>query len=108
MSGGYFQYEDRHLKYQIFPHDKLTNELEDREISEIVWDVLELLHEFDYYKKGDSDEEDYIKAKNEFKKKWFEDDRSIRCKRYIDDMKKELYATFGITDEPCEKQEEVT
>lgn len=102
MSGGYFSYYDTQLKSEIFGSygDKPPrNVFEDKEITELVWDVLELIHSFDYYQQGDSSEEDYLKAKKNFKDKWLKNDPE-RCKYIIDEAiaetKDELYKTFGI------------
>ena len=49
MSGGHFEYLDSRLKEEIFGWtDKPENVFEDREISELVFDVLDLIHEFDW------------------------------------------------------------
>ena len=102
MSGGYFDYKDRYLKDAIFGYGpRATNVFEDREISELVWDVLELVHDFDWYASGDSSEEKYLKAKTEFKKKWL-DNRGVRVRRIVDEAlaqtREELYKTFGLED----------
>ena len=99
MSGGHFDYKDMGLKSEIFGwEDKPTNAFEDKEISELVWDVLDLIHDFDWYKSGDTSKEDYLKAKADFKKKWF-NNRELCVRRIVDDSieqcKKELYETFG-------------
>ena len=101
MSGGHFDYKDSSLKAEIFGWaDKPTNQFEDLEISHLVWDVLDLIHEYDWYTCGDTGKEDWLKAKAEFKKKWFETDRSKRIKEVIDkvieDARNELYQTFDI------------
>lgn len=98
MSGGRFCYVDSQLKHEIFGwSDKPRNVFEDREISELVWDVLDLIHEFDWYKSGDTGEDDYLKAKKEFKEKWLANDVK-RQKRIIDeaieDLKNDLYKTW--------------
>lgn len=98
MSGGYFNYIDSNLKYEVFGWtNKPRNVFEDREISELVWDVLTLLHDYDWYKSGDTDEDTYIKAKNDFKKKWL-GNKETRHKKIIDqavsELKEELYKTF--------------
>lgn len=99
MSGGHFDYKDMGLKSEIFGwEDKPTNVFEDKEISELVWDVLDLIHDFDWYKTGDTSKEDYLKAKANFKEKWFSN-RELCVRRIVDDSieqcKKELYETFG-------------
>lgn len=100
MSGGHWNYTDSTLKNEIFNwSDKPWNALEDREISELVWDVLELLHDYDWYASGDTCKETYLEAKTAFKKKWFSN-RGVRIRRTIDnavdELREELYETYGI------------
>lgn len=100
MSGGRFNYIDVSLKNELFTWgDKSTNVFEDREISELVWDVLDLIHDYDYYASADTSEETWLKAKAEFKRKWLKEDNS-RAKRIVDDAiaetRQELYKTFGV------------
>ena len=104
MSGGRFSYIDGHLKNEIFGwSDKPWNVFEDREISELVWDILELIHTFDYYQCSDTSKEKYLKEKDAFKKKWLGGNRGIRVRRIVDetleDARKELYETFGLQEE---------
>ena len=103
MSGGRFDYLDSQLKHEIFGWvDKPGNVFEDREISELVWDTLDLIHEFDWYASGDTGEDDYLEAKREFKRKWLSNPDE-RHKRIVDnaiaDIRAELYKTFDIGDE---------
>jgi hypothetical protein len=100
MSGGHFEYLDSRLKDEIFGYEnKVKNVFEDREISELVFDVLDLIHEFDWYYSGDTGKETYLEAKAEFKKKWLSS-RGVRIKHTIDkaldEVKAELYETYGI------------
>jgi hypothetical protein len=102
MSGGCFDYKNSMLKNEIFGwRDKPTNVFEDREISELVWDVLDLIHDYDYYVSGDTCKETYLKAKSEFKKKWFSN-RDVRVRHIVDtaieEVKQELYETFNLGD----------
>ena len=102
MSGGRFNYFNDNLKCEIFGWaDKPSNVFEDREISELVWDVLNLIHEYDWYASADTDKETYLKAKAEFKKKWFSN-RGVRVRRIVDEAlkqcKEELYETFGLEE----------
>lgn len=102
MSGGHFDYKDSSLKYEIFGFaDAPTNVLEDREISELTWDLLDLLHEYDWYASGDTGKENYLRAKAEFKKKWL-DNRGVRVRRVIDEaidsLRRELYETYGLEE----------
>ena len=100
MSGGHFEYLDSRLKDEIFGYeDKVKNVFEDREISELVFDMLDLIHEFDWYYSGDTGKETYLEAKAKFKKKWLSS-RGVRIKRTIDtaidEVRAELYETYGI------------
>lgn len=102
MSGGHFNYIDGNLKSEIFGWtNKPTNAFEDREISELVWDVLDLIHDYDWYASGDTCEETWLKKKNAFKKKWFSN-RGVRIRQIVDnalqETKDELYKTFGFVD----------
>ena len=101
MSGGRFDYLDLSLKNEIFGwSEKCCNVLEDVELSELVWDVLDLLHDYDWYISGDTEEDTWLKAKSEFKKKWFGVERKDIIKRTIDNSlencKEELYKTYDI------------
>lgn len=103
MSGGRFEYIDSSLKREIFGWtDTPSNVFEDREISELVWDVLNLIHDYDWYASGDTCKETYLKAKAKFKKKWFSN-RGVRVRQIVDDAlkltKQELYETFGFDEE---------
>lgn len=105
MSGGRFEYKDTGLKNEIFGwSDRPYNVFEDREISELVWDVLDLIHDYDWFSCGDTGEDAWIKSKTAFKDKWFgkQEDRTKRIvDQVINDARDELYKTFGI--ESCRK-----
>lgn len=103
MSGGRFNYVDSQLKNEIFNWaDEPFNVFEDREISELTWDLLELIHEYDWYASGDTGKDDYLEAKVAFKKKWLSN-RGVAVRRIVDnainDIRKELYETYGIEKE---------
>ena len=85
MSGGYFNYMDSQLKSEVFGwSDQWWNVFEDPEISELVWDIFDLMHDFDWYKSGDTCKETYLRAKADFKKKWM-DNRGVRVRRIVDE-----------------------
>ena len=106
MSGGRFNYMDSTLKGEIFGYfydDRATppvNAFEDWEISMLVWDVLDLIHDYDWYASGDTGEDDWLEAKAAFKKKWFGQTQKARVKEIVDivlgDAKEELYKTFWV------------
>lgn len=100
MSGGNFNYVDATLRDEIYGwSDAWHNVFEDREISELVWDILDLIHDYDWYVSGDTSKETYLKAKADFKNKWF-NNRDVVVKRVVDtaieEVKAELYETYGI------------
>lgn len=102
MSGGHFGYVDSQLKTEIFGwSEKPSNVFQDREISELVWDVLNLIHDFDWYMSGDTCKEKYLESKKRFKKKWLSN-RGVRVRRIVDNAlkqcKDELYETFCFDD----------
>ena len=101
MSGGRFNYMDSSLKDEIFGWtEKPRNVFEDKEISQLVWDVFDLIHDFDWYASGDTGEKDWLKAKKAFKKKWFNTLPEERTKNIVDEsveeLRTELYKTFGV------------
>lgn len=102
MSGGRFNYIDSQLKSEIYGWtDKPRNVFEDKEISQLIWDVFELIHAYDWYDSGDTSEKNYLEEKKKFKDKWLRED-SDRCKTIVDEalaeVKAELYKTFGLYD----------
>lgn len=99
MSGGHFNYQDSKLKTEMFGWAVTPcNVLEDRELSELTWDLLNLIHDYDWYICGDTNKETYLEAKRKFKHKWLSN-RGVRVKLIIDktieETKQELYETFG-------------
>ena len=108
MSGGHFDYKDSSLRNEIFDWGIETTEeamqlnpLKDKEISGLTFDLLNLIHTFDWAVCGDSNIKNYYKEVQEFKNKWLNSQKEDRTKLIIDisleDLKKELYQTFGIT-----------
>lgn len=82
MSGGHFCYKDEDLKRELFgdflncrntndySEERYGNPLNDVRLSELVYDVLSLLHDYDWYMSGDTCKETYNKSKRNFVKKW--------------------------------------
>lgn len=100
MSGGRFDYIDSRCKSEIFGwDDRCRNVFEDREISELIFDVFDLIHAYDWYASGDTGEDSWLTAKDAFKKKWLKRDNG-RVKRIIDnaidEAREELYKTYGV------------
>ena len=108
MSGGRFNYTDSTAKMEIFGWtDEPRNVFEDREISELVWDTFNLIHDYDWYASGDTCKETYLESKAAFKKKWLGGNRGVRVRRIVDEAleetRRELYETFGINESEGEK-----
>lgn len=104
MSGGRFNYMDSTLKNEIFGYgDNPTNAFGDWEISNLVWDILELIHDWDWYASGDTGEDAWCKSKVEFKRKWLKGGRVTRLKKIVDkavsELKEELYDMIIIEEE---------
>ena len=87
MSGGLFDYRDTGLCDDItgvYPQVGLNdaaqpelakavrtlNKLEDKDVSEICYDLFCLLHSFDWYRSGDTGRSDYEADVKAFKEKW--------------------------------------
>ena len=106
MSGGYWNYMNDTLMGEIFQYAENAKEavrinpLGDKIISAIVYDVFELLHDFDWKISCDICEETYRKRVKEFKKKWLKMIDQTMVKQIvddtIDDAKKELYKAFEV------------
>lgn len=96
MSGGRFSYADSTLMNEMFnvgwgeSDEKYTDELGDpmgdRELSELVFDVLNLIHDRDWFASGDTEEKDYNKSVRKFRKKWFDTPREDRLKSIVERM----------------------
>lgn len=101
MSGRYFDYLDGQLKTEILTYtDSPHNVFEDLEISELTWDLLNLIHAYDLYVSGDTKRDSYLKAKAAFKSKWLDSSVETRIKHIIDkaldELRQELYETYNV------------
>lgn len=78
------------------------NPMEDKQVSELVWDVFCLLHSLDWYQSADTCEETYREDLAYFKNKWFKKTDKEMSKEEIDkqisELKEDLYKTFGISE----------
>lgn len=104
MSGGKFYGADTTTRDIIFQYsNEPINVFEDREISELVWDVFDLIRSLDYYECGDTSEETYLNDKAAFKKKWLGKSKGSVARKIVDgsieDLRQELYEAFGLKGE---------
>ena len=125
MSGGRWNYNQCNLGYDMFPGcdvcyglgddekskygnytesvklARKLNPMEDRQLSELVFDVLCLLYSADWYKSGDTCEDIYREDVKFFKEKWLKvnpDTVKDEIRKSIQELKEELYVTFGIQE----------
>lgn len=125
MSGGRWNYNQCNLGYDMFPgcdvcyglgDDKKSkysnytesvklarklNPMEDRQLSELVFDVLCLIYSADWYESGDTCEDTYREDVKYFKEKWLKikpDSVKAEIGKSIQELKEELYVTFGIQE----------
>lgn len=118
MSGGRFNYLDGSLASEMFNYlspsygksgfgladqARRINPLKDRQISELCWDLLCLIHSFDWMVSGDTCEETYAEDLKYFKEKWLQVSPANLIKREVDktvaELKEDLYAEFGIEED---------
>lgn len=111
MSGGLWDYQNNRLRDEIFGYIyeqegekvKIPNALEDKILSEMVWDMLNMLGDFDYYKCGDTCKDTWLKSKQKFKDKWLGKDNATLYKGIIDksleELREDLYDAIGISNE---------
>lgn len=112
MSGGAFEYKNDELLREIFGYDrwkddkdfKVPNRFQDLEISNLVYDVLRLIHDYDWYESGDTGEGNWVQAKEKFKDRWLRGNAKERISQYaqeaLEQFKKELLQTCSLADVP--------
>lgn len=106
MSRGFWDYKNEYLKDEIFgwmrEGEKVPNVFEDKEISEIIFDMFGLLYAFDSYKCGDWGEDSWLEEKSKFKNKWLSQTADDRVKRIVEsslaEMRNEIYKTFDVKE----------
>lgn len=100
MSGGRFEYTNDQLANMIFGWPmspnygdtgfsqaraaRKINPLDDKQLSELLWDMLCLLHSYDWCESGDTGKETYKADVKYFKKKWLRISEAELVKREID------------------------
>lgn len=77
MSGGSYGY-----KYFIV-EDYYAGKMYDTELNEMMSDLVEVLHDVEWWQSSDISEEDYRKTVSDFKKKWFKRS-SVKVKEFIE------------------------
>lgn len=109
MSGGHFEYSNDRAARDIFGWDcganyglgdekylrsvraaRKVNPLENKLLSELVFDVFCVLHSFDWYKSGDTGEEDYTADVKYFTEKWLKTSLNLFQEREINSAVEKL------------------
>lgn len=126
MSGGYWNYDQITLGYDMFPgcdvcyglgnntkskyghytesikRARQLDPMEDKQISELVFDVLCLIYSADWYKEADIGEERYRADIKFFKEKWLlqKPDQLIKDEidKSIKEAQDELYISLGLKE----------
>ena len=97
MSGGSYSYEF----YRV--EDEYVGAMYDEELNEMMKDLVEVLHDVEWWQSSDIGEDDYRKTVKAFKDKWFNADRGERLKpiidRRINEVRTELINMIGGGDE---------
>lgn len=102
MSGGKYGYStdlacEKVFNYAVCPDygsdgfkqsatARALNPLEDRELSEMVFDMFCVLHSYDWYASGDTCEEQYRADVKRFKEKWLQRTDRDRIEAYKNDL----------------------
>ena len=84
MSGGSHNY----LYSQV--DEEYVGRMRDKELDDLMTDLVTLLHDLEWWQSNDYDEEQYRKTVREFKGKWFSTDRNERLTKYIDEAMEKL------------------
>lgn len=119
MSGGRFNYVQCSLANEMFnwmsvdygdygfsqaPGARKINPLEDRQLSELCWDLLCVIHSYDWYASGDTCEETYRADVKRFKEKWLKPTPQELLKseieKSVEELRQDLLVTFlgGVED----------
>ena len=95
MSGGSLNYFYSELESHV-------GDFGDKELDELVKDLAKLFHDREWYLSSDTGEGTWREARDEFKTKWFTPfAREERVKKYLEEIKDEVFESFGLSDKRC-------
>ena len=86
MSGGSYSYICFRLE------EECKGRMYDAEMNMFVTDFVDVLHDLEWWRSSDTDEEQYRKTLKKFKKKWFTGDRNERLEEIINEKCEALKA----------------
>lgn len=89
MSGGSYDYTYSKIEMEY------VGQMYDEELDDLMKDLVNVVHDLEWWQSGDYSEDKYRKTVKNFKDKWFKQDRVSRLKAYIDseieNTRKSLY-----------------
>ncbi len=92
MSGGSLNY----FSYTLEEH---VGDFGDKELDELVYDLANLFHDREWYLSCDTGKDDWEKARDTFKAKWFKEGaRQDRIEKYLTEICNEVRESFGIKE----------
>ena len=95
MSGGQLNYFYSNLEDHV-------GDFQDRELDDLVKDLVKLFHDREWFLSSDICEGSWVESRDAFKKKWFaENARQARIEKYLEDMKTEVLKSLGLSDHYC-------
>jgi len=95
MSGGSLNYFYVHLEDHV-------NDLGDKELNELVSDLVGLFKAREWFLSSDTCEGDWNEARDAFKEKWFtQHGRRKLIEKYLSEFNDEIRKTFGISTRYC-------
>lgn len=125
MSGGHWNYGQCNLGDDMFPgcdvcyglgddgkskygnytesikEARRANPMRDKQLSELVFDVLCLIYSCDWYISGDTGADTYREDVNYFKTKWLgkpEETTKEEIDKSVEELRDELYVSFGLKE----------
>lgn len=78
MSGGAMDFFYQEL-------EEAGSDMFDEEMEEMIKDLVEVFHDLEWYRSGDTTGQTYHDTVNKFKQKWFDGSRDERLHRIIDE-----------------------
>ena len=91
MSGGSFDY----VSYKM--RDELDGRFYDRQLNDMFSDLCDVAHELEWFTSGDTGYDDYRRAAQEFKDKWFKDPQQMPA----EDTKTSYWSQSGSDEFIC-------
>lgn len=95
MSGGSLNYFYNELEYHV-------GDFKDKELDDLIRDLSKLFKEREWYLSGDTNQGNWVEARDAFKKKWFKGDgREERLKQYVNEIRDEMLDSLGLMENYC-------